>query len=560
VGSRIIGLDVGTFAVRAVVLDASFRSLQVIEVAEEPILHRAEAGESVEAVEPTSSSVFGPGAGDALRRLMERGVLTGDAVGAVMSDRGVYLTQLSLPFSGAREINAVLRPQLDGKLPAEVDTLHLDFCVGGKLPSGEHLVFTAAVEPERIAEVLGAYRELGLDPKVVDLLPVPTAAAASWMLGATDEAFAVVDVGGERTSVSVVAHGRLEYLRTFTGGGESVTRALAEAFSLDEDRAREGKHAEGFIDAGDEAAEVEGDERVIADRCRDAVKPIVREIRRCLVAHATQTSRQVQRIYLCGGGSRLSGFDAYLASSLDLPVERLPVQRPEFASLPGFADVADRFVTALGVALRAAGASSMIGFDVRTGPFVFKGGSEQLRSRFVEMGLWMAAILVAGTALAFARMSLLSAEKAELDRQLAELTTEVLGQPVTDPARIVSKLSEGSGEASFVPKHSAYEIFAEVTEAVQATSDEGYDAKAKRIEVDMQRKQFSISGVADSAESVDTLQAKLADVICLREIQRGSVEAARTGDGFEFDMRGSASCATASTVQAPARKPAAEAP
>jgi hypothetical protein len=128
-----------------------------------------------------------------------------------------------------------------------------------------------------------------------------------------------------------------------------------------------------------------------------------------------------------------------------------------------------------------------------------------------------------------------------------------MGKPITGSETILTAIKQSGDESSFMPKQSAFDIFAAVTAAVQATSDEGYDARAKQVEVDLQRKQFLIKGIADSAESVDALENKLGGLDCIKEIKRGSVEASRTSTGFDFDMKGTASCAA---VASPAKKAA----
>jgi cell division ATPase FtsA len=261
----------------------------------------------------------------------------------------------------------------------------------------------------------------------------------------------------------------------------------------------------------------------------------------------------VARLYLTGGGSQLRGLAEHLGSALGVETELLPATRPEVVAMPDLAEQLPMFTTALGLALRAAGMQSATGLDLRVGASAFKGTTEHLRGRLVEMAAWGGAIVAALMMMLVARASLLQAEVDVLDTELSKLTTEVMGKPVTGSESILKAIKESGDEASFIPKQSAFDIFAAVTAAVQATSDEGYDAKAKQVEVDLQRKQFLIKGIADTAESVDALETKLSEIGCIKEIKRGSVEASRTSAGFDFDMKGTASCAA---IASPAKKAA----
>ncbi len=141
-GSRIIGLDIGTTSLRVVVLDAGFRSLTVVEMCETEILVSgavaALEGEEDDAVALTPAEARLAAVAEALERLRAQGMLEAEGFGVAATSEGIYLTPLALPFSGAKEIGAVLVPQLDGRIPEEVESLQLSFTVGNRLPSGEH--------------------------------------------------------------------------------------------------------------------------------------------------------------------------------------------------------------------------------------------------------------------------------------------------------------------------------------------------------------------------------------------------------------------------------------
>jgi type IV pilus assembly protein PilM len=558
VGSRIIGLDIGTTSLRVVVLDAGFRSLSVVEMCETeislaaPLASQDTSEETAPTPDATASRILA--VSEALERLRAQGMLEAEGFGVAATSEGIYLTPLALPFSGAKEIGAVLVPQLDGRIPEEVESLQLAFTVGNRLPSGEHQVFVAAAKPEAVADRLETLAAWGIDPRVLELSPFPVAAAAAWLLGPTPEPVAVLDIGAQRASLVVIADQKVEFVHTVSGGGALVTAAVMRAFpDLDEETARLGKHRDGSLLMPAEGEAWTEDEELVFSACEEGVKPLVRDLRRSLHAHATQWGRPVTRLYLTGGGSQLRGLPEYLGSALSLETELLPATRPEVVAMPDLAEQLPTFTTALGLALRAAGMQSATGLDLRVGASAFKGTTEHLRGRLVEMAAWGAAIVAALMMMLVARASLLQAEVDVLDAELTKLTTEVMGKPVTGSESILKAIKESGDEASFIPKQSAFDIFAAVTAAVQATSDEGYDAKAKQVEVDLQRKQFLIKGIADTAESVDALETKLSEIACIKEIKRGSVEASRTSAGFDFDMKGTASCAA---IASPAKKAA----
>ncbi|MFT4703672.1 MAG: hypothetical protein ACI81R_001364, partial [Bradymonadia bacterium] len=203
--TRVVGLDIGASSVKAVVIDVSGRTWQLIEVLEEPI-HRAELAEgmdpmlppiherptpangsptlplsvppipgnaSTSAVEPGEASAaaelsnsddlvdgevldemgaFGAPTLNALRRMAGQGVFEGDRhIYACLPANSAYVAVVTLPFSDPKQVELVLPPQLEGKLPVESEDLLVDFMVSGTAPNGEHRIFAAGVDPTRLA-------------------------------------------------------------------------------------------------------------------------------------------------------------------------------------------------------------------------------------------------------------------------------------------------------------------------------------------------------------------------------------------------------------------------
>lgn len=566
--ARVVGLDIGRFSVKAVVLETSMRAFELIEVVEEPIVRAAPDGDDGEhapgetqptghpaaeasAPEPVASDDeddafrgLDPAALAALERLRDRGLFEADAIYTQLRPSDVLLTKVALPFSQPREIAAVLAPQLEGRVPAEVDELSIDFMRGGRLPSGEYAVYAAGVDPARLAIVLAELAGVGVDPRVLDVPPFPLMTAARTLVTEPITGpIAVVDIGAETTGVIIFDGADLQYARTFPGGGERATAALAAVFGLDADTAREGKHREGFLDAS--LPESEGptgqDATDVSNACREASKGLVRQLRRTLHAHATEWGVGVSRVYLCGGGSMLPGLVDYVGQSLGVDTRPLPYDAPAVA-LGGFAEVGPRFASALGLALRGTTAPKGSEMNARVGDFSFRGSYEYVRQRAPQIALGLVAIAALGLAFAFGRIASLKAESSALDTALAEATLSVFGESVTEPNAIQSRFRLGAVRPSFLPERSAYAVFVSILSTVGDTVDLGYEVTASDVEVDMERRIFRVEGAADSAESVDTFEAELGALDCLRDIERNDLSQRRGTEGFTFALQGEVRC------------------
>ena len=557
--ARVVGLDIGRFTVKAVLLDTSIRSFEVVEVVEEPIAQpppaeKREASAEAESptkeggpqdeaeTDPSISFGFGTETLDALRSLADRGVFEADAVFASLRHGDAMITRVSLPFGTKREIEAVLAPQLEGKLPAEIDEVLLDCIAGGRQPSGEFAVYAAAIEPARLAVILAELAEVGIDPKVMDVQPFPLLTAGRALVANNDGPVAIVDIGADQTGV-VVYHGKdLQYARTFSGGGERFTAALADVFGLDAETAREGKHREGFIDTV--AQETDGstghDATDISNACRRAAKSLVRQLRRTLHAHATEWGRGVDHVYVTGGSSILPGLVEYLSQSLGVPASPLPFDRPEVQSLPGFSEVGNKFSTALGLGLRGVTTIDGSQLDARIGPFSFKGSYEHVRARLPQMVGALAVLILLSFSFALGRAVMLKSESAALDAALSQATTPLFGDAVTDGNQISRRFRLEAIPPPFLPTTSGYDVWSQIANAFVETDNLGYSVVAGAFEVDMERRVYRVEGTADSAESVDTFEAQLGAIGCVSSVNRNEMSA--SGDSFEFSINGAIGC------------------
>ncbi|MFT5992086.1 MAG: general secretion pathway protein L [Bradymonadia bacterium] len=595
--TRVVGLDIGASSVKAVVIDVSGRTWQLIEVLEEPI-HRAELAEgmdpmlppiherptpangsptlplsvppipgnaSTSAVEPGEASAaaelsnsddlvdgevldemgaFGAPTLNALRRMAGQGVFEGDRhIYACLPANSAYVAVVTLPFSDPKQVELVLPPQLEGKLPVESEDLLVDFMVSGTAPNGEHRIFAAGVDPTRLALSLAELEDIGAEPRVLDLPPWSLLAASRGLAGETDDVIGVVDIGATSTQLLVHAGANVLYTRSFNIGGDRVTRGLADVFELGFAKAQDGKHSEGFIDAAmSEPAGSVGDDAVdIAQACREAVKPLVRQLRRSLHAQAAESGTPVGHVYLCGGGSALPGLPEYLAQSLGVEVSVMPIQTTGAQSLDGFSEVANRFTNAMGLALRAAGVSAS-GFNLRRGDFAYRGSFDYVLQRVPQIIFGVAVLALAAFALMFARTSSLEAERDALDNALGNMTEQVFLERTSDPEVVSSRLMRAQQKLPFLPEASATLLLAEIVGAAVETQNLGYDATTTAVEVDLERNLFRVDGLSDSAESVDEYQRLLATVGCLEDLERNELQQVTGGDGFEFAISGEVNC------------------
>ncbi len=309
---RVIGLDIGTGAVRA---------------AEVVIAPASKRGRGSVTLTRFGSVALPPGAvrdgevaepevvASALKRLWaEQRFATKDVVIGVGNQR-VIVRELDLPWMPAEQVRAALPFQVQELLPMPIDEALLDFYATGEseTPQGRmmHGMLVAAQRDTVRANVM-AVESAGLRPQMVDL------AAFALMRALVRGEFesrvvGLVEVGASTTQVVVAAHGVPRLVRTIPLGGQQVTAALAARLGIAGPEAEALKREAGVGYTGDrpEAHEV----------ISSVVNGLVEAIRNTFVYYqGNNPGAGLEGVLLTGGGAHLPGFGQFLSSASRLPV------------------------------------------------------------------------------------------------------------------------------------------------------------------------------------------------------------------------------------------------
>ena len=473
----------------------------------------------------------------ALCQLVAEGWLDVDAVHVHMPAAQLFVERLALPFSQRRQIEAVLLPQLDGRLPEDIEELHLDFHVGASLGDG-HPIWAVALPGRAVEDRLRVFQEAGIEPRLLDAGPFAWLQLFAPLTQERAQPLALVDISRSATSIVVFHRGQVTFLRTLASGTKGLAQALVESFGWSEEVARE----ELALRRLDGPAEHEEDpvQALLDARAQALLKQIGRSLR----AHASQEGEAVESIYLVGDEAGQPGLADLLQRELGVEVVL-----PEAHNVPdawrGLGEEPWRYLFAYALAMRALPVAGGSQFNLRRGPYAWRGDRAWLTERLPTLGAWAAAFVGALLLWAGGNALQISMEERRLEAALEQATTEVFGSPLLVPDRITQRLQSTSARPSFLPEMSAWDHFRAISGVIGDLQDEeAYELEARQIDVDLQRRLFDIRGEANSAESVEELAARLEGLRCLRQVTRNALSRSRSGEGFDFGLQGVASCAT----------------
>ena len=515
--ARILGLDLGSHSVKGLLLDANTRNSAVKGYAE---VRRGE-GERQETLRA------------ALRELLARPELQqADQVVVALPGQSLATHQLSLPFTDPKRIEATIPFEVESQIPFDLSEAVFDYQVATQVKDKGSELLVGVVRREELAAMLGLLNELGVDPRVVThpgityqnlLMQQPGLFA-----GIDAEAVAIVDIGHERTTLAI---GRplvgVEFARTFAGGGLNLSRALATEFQTPLPEAHHWKEAHGALASAAQAQGPDG-ERAAAAFVR-GLQPVLRELRPSFKAFTARTRRQVGAVLLCGGTTRMPGLAEQLGKDLGLPTRVLELPREASATVP--ATEQPTVMQAYSLALRgqATGARAPR-FNLRRGEFAFKGDYDYVKDKLGLLASFAATLLLLLIASGVVRNSVLARREAQVDAVLCDVTQRILGTCEKNYDKALNMLKGVESPAASLPRMSAVNLLAEMTQRVPADVKVTFD----RIDIDLER--ISVRGETDGSKQIDTIAAALKGHRCFKEVKEGKVEKTRDGSKVTFRL------------------------
>lgn len=310
--TRIVGLDIGSFAVRAVELSLG---------GGQPVLERF-AQVTLPPGAVRSGEVVDVGAvGSAVRRLWSQGGFRSKRAVVGIANQRVIVRQAEVPAMSESDLQAALQFEAQDLIPIPIEDAILDFQVVEQLvgDQGEPRmrILLAAAQREMVRSFLAAVEAGGLGASAVDVTPFALVRAVTLGAPAFDAvgAEAVVCIGGGVTNVVVHEQGIPRFVRVLLVGGDDITEAIARELNVDIDYAEDVKRR-ADVNSPEDAVSRAG--QIVAQR----LVPLVEEIRGSLDYYAAQAqSATVNRVLVTGGGSRITGLMERLQSQLGARVE-----------------------------------------------------------------------------------------------------------------------------------------------------------------------------------------------------------------------------------------------
>jgi len=195
--NRTLALEIGSTAIRGVLVESSLRSQRIL---------------GAYTIPRTSTDNL---AHDIATFATTHGLAWDEVVSALPGDVVTHRL-LTLPFRDRKRLDQVVPSELESQLPFEIDGSVIDYQVIGET-EGQALILAALAPKEAIRSHLATLAAAGIEPRVIDLAPLaPLNLLRHGEPGVTEAVVAIVD--HDRTTLALVHEAQLGGLRTLSAG------------------------------------------------------------------------------------------------------------------------------------------------------------------------------------------------------------------------------------------------------------------------------------------------------------------------------------------------------
>ena len=288
---------------------------------------------------------------EALVAALSQGISPLNEVVACIGGEKVIMRGSRFPVMNDRELASAVQMEIGKFLPVSAEQIETRYVRldqnGGANDSGKKAaditatrgesVLLLAVPSATVYQYHSIFSRAGLTVTAFDLQ-----AFALWRVFGRDipGTAAIIDIGEKTSQLVVVKNRSIRFIRLLPVGGETLTRAIMDTFSVDNTQAQKMKE-EASIARDSEIYLQSGALQRVGNALREGLTEFIKEVRRSLNFCSTQDGLSVERIILSGGTSRLSGITNYCQEMLGIKTETglawtvLPEQSPSLRSSSG---------------------------------------------------------------------------------------------------------------------------------------------------------------------------------------------------------------------------------
>jgi len=306
----VVGLDIGSSAVKAVELKPVGKGFRVAAFGSEPVPQDA----------IVDGAIIDAGAvADSIRRVFENNkAFKAKDVCASLSGNAVIVKKITLPVMTESELGESIYWEAEQYIPFDIQDVNLDYQIldpgTGPDSRGSMEVLLVAAKKEKIGDYTGVIAQAGRAPVIVDVdaFALQNAYEVNYGLEGA-HVVVLLNAGASAININILQGDQSVFTRDISIGGNAYTEAVQKELDLPFEVAEQLKKGIPVDGASFEEAQ---------PVLRAVTENVLLEIQKTFdFFKATAASEQIDRIMLSGGASRVDGFRDMLNERIGAPVE-----------------------------------------------------------------------------------------------------------------------------------------------------------------------------------------------------------------------------------------------
>ncbi len=251
-----------------------------------------------------------------LRQFVSQNDLGSDDIIVSVPSQNSFARFVSMPPVEPRRIPEIVRFEAAQQIPFDIDDVQWDWQLMTEPGSGENKVGIFAIKNDVVNSALEHFSRENITVSYVQMTPMALYNYALYDrsdLGSSDEqAIVVLNIGAENTDLVVCTRSTV-WQRAIPMGGNAFTRAVADTFKLNFEKAEKLKCTAAMSKYA----------RQIFQAMKPVFTDLASEIQRSLgFYNSSHPDTKLSKIIALGGGTKMRGLLKYLAQNLRIPVER----------------------------------------------------------------------------------------------------------------------------------------------------------------------------------------------------------------------------------------------
>ncbi|HEX5036683.1 MAG TPA: pilus assembly protein PilM [bacterium] len=517
----ILGIDVGSYSIKVAEIERTLKEFHLIGFFEQPIANVESLGREVAVTQ-------------ALSRLFEEYNLSPHMVYTGLPGQVSSHRVIDLPFADFKKVDQTIEFEMENYVPLPLEELLIDYEFLSSSKTGSS-VLVSYVKAGDFVKFLNALTAADVDPRFVGSEPVEMANVMKLGVLQPEGAYAVIDVGHEKTNVLIFVGPKLQFTRTIMVGGRDLTRAIAESLNIPVAEAERMK-----IEMGQIGPDVDGADqttRNVATAMQAPLDEILLHLKQTFMAFQEEKKEVVQALVLCGGTSRLPGIDQYFSGKLRKNVSFLDCLDFPFNQLADSAWCRPIAASALGLAYRGVIGAGIRDIQFRRGEFAYKGEVKEYVGFIKQAGILLGIVLVCAVGSFVVSYSTLKGRVKNATAQVSTLASQALPdlskKSLGNPTAILSTLTGKINDAQEKKKKIEDETALSVMDALREFSAALPPRNALQLDVNdftFASHKIRMQGQTVSFEAVEQIKAALATSKMFKNVATENVRKTPKGD------------------------------